>query len=656
MANPLKILTHLSASEAADFAKAVKFNEVVTLANKKIVGLAEGTAAGDAVRYEQLTAEASLRVSGDSSLTSRLSVEESNREAAVSSETSSRISGDNSLGARVSAEESTRASADTSLTSRISAEELARASAVTSAATSIDARVSTEESARASADTSLTTRLSAEESVRASADTAEASVRASADASLTARLSAEESASLSVDVSLSGRITDEASIRASADGSLALAFASADTSLSTRLASEESSRASADTSLTSRISAEESARASAIVAANSSLDSRISAEESTRASADGSLAVAFASADTSLTTRLSTEESVRGSAVVSIDAAISVEGSTRALADSSLTTRLSTEEVARASADTSLTSRVSTEESVRASADASLVAALSAEASSRAAEDLKFLYLDGTRAMQGGLNMGGYDITSAKSGSFSGDVTVQGSLNVKGALTYLETTNTQVKDNQIELNYAATPVSNANAGIVIKGSEAGKDVSMIVDADGGNLVVNTMVSASALKASGNGELGGALVVKGQAAVSASLMISGASFGDAGADAALGYANNMYNVDSAIRFLAGRSTGMADGYTSLRHVADFALVGGTKTYALPETAAFASGQLNKIMVDVLVAGTTGGWVNDLIAVKLETVGSYLQVVIDAPAHGNGNVRLIAVNEGMGIEGE
>ena len=587
MANPLKILTHLSASEAAEFSKAVTFKSQVTMSNVKIAGLAAGTANGDAIRYEQLTAEESVRAAADSSLTSRLSVEESNSLAAVSSETSSRISGDNSLSARVSSEESTRASADTSLTSRISAEESARSSAVTSATTSIDARVST-----------------------------------------------------------------EVSTRASADASLAVAFAAADTSLTTRLSSEESTRASADTSLTSRISAEESARASAIVAANSSIDSRVSSEESVRASADTSLTsrvsseeAARASADTSLTTRLSTEEVARASAVTA-------EASSRSEADTSLTTRLSTEEVARASADTSIVTSLSTESSTRASADTSLSSRLSAEESSRAAEDLLFLKLDGTRAMTGNLNMGSQNIVSAKSGSFSGDVTVQGNLTVQGALTYLESTNTQVKDNQIELNYAAAPVSNANAGIVIKGSAANKDVKLLVDADGGNLVVNTKVSASSFDAAGNADVGGALVVDGQASVGAELMISGASFG-AGVDGMFGYSNGKYSVDSAIRTLTGRGDGNIETYAALRHVNEVNLTGGSLNYALPQTAQFASSQLGKIMVDVLVA-SGGGWSNDLIAVKLETTGSYLRVVIDAPAHNDGAVRIIAVNEGLGLE--
>lgn len=585
MANPLKILTHLSASEAAEFSKAVTFKSQVTMSNVKIAGLAAGTANGDAIRYEQLTAEESVRAAADSSLTSRLSVEESNSLAAVSSETSSRISGDNSLSARVSSEESTRASADTSLTSRIAAEESARSSAVTSATTSIDARVSTEVSTRASADASLAVAFAA------------------ADTSLTTRLSSEESTRASAD-------TAEASVRASADASLAVAFAAADTSLTTRLSSEESVRGSADASIVTSIS------------------------------------TAFGLADSSLTTRLSTEESARASAVTA-------EASSRSEADTSLTTRLSTEEVARASSDTSIISSLSTESSTRASADTSLSSRLSAEESSRAAEDLLFLKLDGTRAMTGDLNMGSQNIVSAKSGSFSGDVQIGGNLVVQGSMTYLDTTNTQIKDNQIELNIGMTSaVSNANAGIVIKGSAANKDISMIVDADGGNLVVNTKVSASAFDAAGNVDVGGALVVDGQASVGAALMISGASWGPG--DASVGYSNGKYNVDSALRVLGSRGDSLTSGYTNLRHVNEVNLVGGSLTYALPETSAFASGQLGKIMVDVLVAGTTGGWVNDLIAVKIEAIGSYLRVVIDAPAHNDGAVRIIAVNENMDLE--
>jgi len=262
------------------------------------------------------------------------------------------------------------------------------------------------------------------------------------------------------------------------------------------------------------------------------------------------------------------------------------------------------------------------------------------------------LKLDGSRSMSGALNMGGNDITSAKSGSFSGDVTVAGQLKVQGSLTYLDTVNLKVKDNQIELNIPdAGAVSNANAGIVIKGSAANKDVSLIVDADGGNLVVNTKLSASALEAAGAATVGGTLSVVGVATLDSTLMISGSSFGPG--NAMVGYVNGHYDADKAIRAALNQGFNVSQNYSDARHINEINLVSGTKTYALPQTAAFAVSELAKIAIDVMVY-TAGGYTNDLVAVRLEADGTgYLQVVIDAPAHGNGKVRLVAVNEGTSI---
>jgi hypothetical protein len=243
------------------------------------------------------------------------------------------------------------------------------------------------------------------------------------------------------------------------------------------------------------------------------------------------------------------------------------------------------------------------------------------------------------------------------SGSFSGDLTVEGDLNVQGSLTYLDTENLKIRDKLIELNVpedGMMPVSNSGAGFFISGSDPSKDITITLDGDGGNLVANTKLSASGLETSGE------LTVYGQAFISSSLFISGASFNEGepgeGADQLIGWVSGSYSVDNAFRALAGFTAGAIGRYSELRHVTTMSLdAGGIKTYELPtDSPVFNAQQLNNVMVDVLVLDDFGGWVNDLISVKLAaSMGGGLQVEISAPAHGTGSIRLIAVNEALGL---
>ena len=101
-----------------------------------------------------MSAETSLRISGDTSLST-----------ALSAETSLRISGDTSLSIQLSAETSLRISGNTSLSTALSAETSLRISGDTSLSTALSA----ETSLRISGDTSLSIQLSAETSSRISA-------------------------------------------------------------------------------------------------------------------------------------------------------------------------------------------------------------------------------------------------------------------------------------------------------------------------------------------------------------------------------------------------------------------------------------------------------------------------------------------------------
>jgi hypothetical protein len=97
--------------------------------------------------------------------------------------------------------------------------------------------------------------------------------------------------------------------------------------------------------------------------------------------------------------------------------------------------------------------------------------------------------------------------------------------------------------------------------------------------------------------------------------------------------------------------------MSERYALLRHVTHANLVNGTVTFALPAPSGqnniFADTEIASIAIDVMV-NDGGIYKNDLVSVWLQADGvGGLEVVVDAPAFGNNEVRLIAVNEAIGI---
>jgi hypothetical protein len=258
---------------------------------------------------------------------------------------------------------------------------------------------------------------------------------------------------------------------------------------------------------------------------------------------------------------------------------------------------------------------------------------IAGEAAARAAEDLTFLKLDGSRAMTAALNMGGFDITSAKSGSFSGDVSVAGNLQVNGALTYVNSTELQVTDKLITIAKGAVNAAAANGGgIELEGAGA----SLTYASSGDKWVANKSFE-----------------------VAADLFISGA--------ADFSYINvsrvsGKYDVDAAIQALdvavsgavnAGSSdlNTLKSNYDALRQVVTGTLSSGTALLTLAG-AQFAAGQIDNLALDVMIDADSTGYTNDLVAIKMFVDGASVKVQIDAPAAASAKYRLIVVNEADG----
>jgi hypothetical protein len=246
------------------------------------------------------------------------------------------------------------------------------------------------------------------------------------------------------------------------------------------------------------------------------------------------------------------------------------------------------------------------------------------------AEDLTFLKLDGTRAMTAALNMGGFDITSAKSGSFSGDVSVAGNLQVNGALTYVNSTELQVTDKLITIAKGAVNAAAANGGgIELEGASA----SLTYASSGDKWVANKSFE-----------------------VASDLFISGAQD--------FSYINvartsGKYDVDAAIQALDQAVSGavsaggsdVADikaSYDALRQVVTGALTSGAALLTLSGSQ-FAAAEIDNLALDVMVKNEDGKYCNDLVAITMYADGSAVKVSIDAPASPTAAYRLIVVNE-------
>jgi len=111
-------------------------------------------------------------------------------------------------------------------------------------------------------------------------------------------------------------------------------------------------------------------------------------------------------------------------------------------------------------------------------------------------------------------------------------------------------------------------------------------------------------------------------------------------------------SGKYNVNDAIRALddkAGQqASNINSNYAALRYLdSDFFDANGMAAF----TSSFAAADIEQVSVDVLVqAGGSGPWTNDLLSVQVKAAGSYVGFEISAPAMAaSDKVRIIAVKE-------
>jgi hypothetical protein len=324
--------------------------------------------------------------------------------------------------------------------------------------------------------------------------------------------------------------------------------------------------------------------------------------------------------------------SVSGAIVTYVDARdTAVSGALKSYADGLDSAQTS----ARNSLSSSMKSYVDSQDTALSGAVSS---SLAAEAAARVAEDLTFLKLDGSRAMTAALNMGSQNITSAKSGSFSGDVTVGGNLQVNGQLTYINSVNLEVTDKLVTIaKGAANGAAADGAGIEVDGA----GVSFKYDNAAGKWVSDIGLS-----------------VANEASFGGAMKLSGSTF----AYIATPVASGKYDVNDAIRALdvavsgavnAGSSdlNTLKSNYDALRQVVTGTLSSGTALLTLAG-AQFAAGQIDNLALDVMIDADSTGYTNDLVAIKMFVDGANVKVQIDAPAAASAKYRLIVVNEADG----
>jgi len=88
---------------------------------------------------------------------------------------------------------------------------------------------------------------------------------------------------------------------------------------------------------------------------------------------------------------------------------------------------------------------------------------------------------------------------SARSGSFSGDLTVAGNLEVQGALTYVDTANLVVTDAKIVIANGATGIGLDGAGLYLSNDAAGENIRWS-DGDDGKWIASDKFAADTLQA------------------------------------------------------------------------------------------------------------------------------------------------------------
>lgn len=694
MANPLKILTVLTASQA------VKMEQGVDVNSQKITNVANATVSTDAVAYGQLTS-----VSG--AIKSYVDAQNDAQDAAadaVSGAMKTYIdAGDAGVQANLDA-------VSGALKTYVDAENAAQDAAVDSLSGSFKSYVDAADGvlqgnldavsgamksyvdAQNTAQDGAVTAMSG--AMKTYIDAGDAEVQGNLDAvsgALKSYIDAENGAQDAATDALSSSLKSYVD---AADAALSQDILDASSSLKTYIDSLDNGQNAAvdalSSSLKTYIDAENTAQDVATDALSSSLKSYIDAENTAQDAAVDALsgaletamlaeATARANGDTTLQTNLNT---VSGALKVYVDTQ-----------DNAFSSSMASYVDAQ---DNALSGAFDTRITTLSGAAAT---AISNEAAARAAEDLTFLKLDGSRSMAGALNMGGFDIVSAKSGSFSGDVTVGGNLQVNGTLTYINSTNLEVTDALVTVAKGAADAAAANgAGIEVDGAGAtltyeaagdnwssNKDFNVEGDLylDGykvldvtssqpgqtgvelqyngyGSVGISNFPSGDGVIISGSEVvgIGGPLfVVSSSAKLMEDLKLSGsADFTNIASVTRDG--EGLYDVDAAIHALdlalGQQGSDISSAYDALRVVVTGTLSSGTVTVNLTSVggAQFAVAEIHNIALDVMVDADATGYTNDLVAIKMFVDGAALKVQIDAPATPSAAFRLIAVNEADG----
>lgn len=399
------------------------------------------------------------------------------------------------------------------------------------------------------------------------------------------------------------------------------------------------------TSLSSSFSSSLDAEVQRATGAESALSGALAAEVTRATGAESALSGALAAevtratgAESALSGALAAEVTRATGAESALSGALDAEAQRAVGAESALSGALSAEVTRATGAESALSGALAAEVTRATGAESSLSSSfsssLAAEAQARADEDLTFLKLDGSRAMSGALNMGGYDITSAKSGSFSGDVTVGGNLQVNGQLTYVNSVNLEVTDKVVTIaKGSANGAAADGAGIEVDGA----NVSFVYDNAASKWVSDIGLS-----------------VAQEASFDAAMKLSGSAFTNITTPVVSG----KFDVSDAIHALdikvGTNSTALSNAYDALRCVVTGTLASGQAIVNLTTVGGlqFATAEIANVALDIMVDADDSGYTNDLVAIKMFVDGSDLKVQIDAPATPSAKYRLIAVNEADG----
>ena len=104
-----------------------------------------------------------------------------------------------------------------------------------------------------------------------------------------------------------------------------------------------------------------------------------------------------------------------------------------------------------------------------------------------------------------------FRVSHDKSATFAGAVTIAGDLNVNGTTTTIDTTNLNVEDNNITLNYSTgdSSASAANAGITIQDAvDASNDATMLWDASNDRFTFSHAIVANGTTLTGDQDISG----------------------------------------------------------------------------------------------------------------------------------------------------